>query len=115
MAALPDVDQVDAVLAVTLEDLVRLEDVIPHGHPLLLGHERVVAATQNHLGTTAGLVVDQLPGNVFPLEVARFLKFRNHESLFLLPFREMRNWNRKTIPFRFLLQGGAGGLAAGLG
>ena len=28
VAPLPDVDQVDAVLAVTLEDLVRLEDVL---------------------------------------------------------------------------------------
>ena len=36
------------------------------------------------------------------IEVARYLKFRNCESRFLLPVCEMRNWNRKTIPFRFL-------------
>ena len=35
------------------------------------------------------------------LEVARFLKFRNRGSQFLLPFCEMRNWNQKAIPFRF--------------
>ena len=33
------------------------------------------------------------------LEVARFLIFRNREVRFLLPVREMRNWNRKMIPF----------------
>ena len=38
-----------------------------------------------------------------PPEVAQFLKFRNRESLFLLPVHEMRNWNRKMIPFLFLL------------
>ena len=71
VARLPRLDEVDAVLAVALEDLVRLEDVVSHRHPPLFGHERVVAASQDHLGATPGLVVDQLPGDVLPRGVPR--------------------------------------------
>ena len=40
----------------------------------------------------------------FRVEVERFIKIRNRESRFLLPVGEMRNWNRKTIPFQYLLR-----------